>query len=75
MVFGGLDVVYATTGDVLAEGAPLGLMGGQDAAAGEILTQVENGAGSDLSETLYLEVRENNKPVNPEGWFRSVKDD
>ncbi len=74
MVFAGLDVVYGTTGDVLVEGAPIGLMGGQDAAVGEILTQVENGAGSDLSETLYLEVREDNTPVNPEGWFRSAKD-
>ncbi len=74
LVFAGLDVVYGTTGDVLVEGAPVGLMGGEDAAVGEILTQVENGAGSDLSETLYLEVREDNQPVNPESWFRSEKE-
>lgn len=75
MVFAGLDVVYGTIGEVLAEGAPIGLLGGRASGIGEIMTQVADGAGSDLSETLYLEVRENNEPVNPELWFRMGKDD
>lgn len=75
MVFAGLDVLYGDTGEVIAEGTPIGLMGGRSAKAGEILTQVADGAGSDLSQTLYLEVRENNEPVNPESWFRTGKDD
>jgi septal ring factor EnvC (AmiA/AmiB activator) len=75
MVFAGLDVVYGRTGEVIAEGAPLGLMGGKDAAIGEILTQVGDGTGSDLSQSLYLEVREDNEPVNPESWFRTQRED
>ncbi|WP_318528002.1 murein hydrolase activator EnvC family protein [Lentibacter sp. XHP0401] len=75
MVFAGLDVVYGQTGEVIAEGAPLGLMGGKDAAVGEILTQVGDGTGSDLSQSLYLEVREDNEPVNPESWFRTERED
>jgi len=53
----------------------LGLMGGKDAAIGEILTQVGDGTGSDLSQSLYLEVREDNEPVNPESWFRTQRED
>ena len=75
MGFAGLDVVYRRTGEVIAEGAPLGLMGGKDAAIGEILTQVGDGTGSDLSQSLYLEVREDNEPVNPESWFRTQRED
>jgi septal ring factor EnvC (AmiA/AmiB activator) len=75
MVFAGLDVVYGRTGEVIADGAPLGLMGGKDAAIGEILTQVGDGTGSDLSQSLYLEVREDNEPVNPESWFRTQRED
>lgn len=75
MVLAGLDVVYGRTGEVIAEGAPLGLMGGKEAAVGEILTQVGDGTGSDLSQSLYLEVREDNKPVNPESWFRTQRED
>ena len=75
MVFAGLDVVYGRTGEVIAEGAPLGLMGGKEAAIGEILTQVGDGTGSDLSQSLYLEVREDNEPVNPESWFRTQRED
>ena len=75
MVFAGLDVVYGRTGEVIAEGAPLGLMGGKDAAIGEILTQVGDGTWSDLSQSLYLEVREDNEPVNPESWFRTQRED
>lgn len=75
MIFAGLDVVYGRTGEVMAKGAPLGLMGGKDAAVGEILTQVGEGTGSDLSQSLYLEVREDNEPVNPESWFRTERED
>lgn len=75
IIFAGLDLVYGRTGEVVAEGAPLGLMGGKDAAVGEILTQVGDGTGSDLSQSLYLEVREENEPVNPESWFRTDREE
>ena len=29
----------------------------------------------DLSETLYVEIRKDNTPVNPETWFKTDKDD
>ena len=36
---------------------------------GEILTQSGEGAGNDRTETLYIEVREDNVPTDPSAWF------
>ncbi|SEQ16747.1 murein hydrolase activator EnvC family protein [Thalassovita taeanensis] len=73
-VFAGLDVVYGNAGEVLPSGSPVGLMGGQDAEIGTILSQAGDGAGTEATETLYIEIRENNTPVDPELWFKTVKD-
>ena len=68
-VLAGLDVVYGGTGQVIPAGSPVGLMGGQDAEIGEILAQTGNGTGTGRSETLYIEVRQDDAPVDPEAWF------
>lgn len=77
-VLAGLDVVYGQAGQVIAGGTPIGLMGGQDGPA-----QAENSGGlspnredtgTDRSETLYIEVRRDNIPEDPEAWFRTDKD-
>ncbi|MDX1780467.1 MAG: peptidoglycan DD-metalloendopeptidase family protein [Thalassovita sp.] len=73
-VFAGLDVVYGQIGQVLPSGSPIGLMGGQEAEIGTILSQSGNGAGAEASETLYIEIREDNVPVDPETWFNIGKD-
>lgn len=75
IVLAGLDVVYGDTGQVLPSGAPVGLMGGEDPEIGEILSQSGEGAGNDRSETLYIEVREQNDPVDPAKWFRLAKEE
>lgn len=74
IVLAGLDLVYGSPGQVLPAGAPLGLMGGQDPKIGEILTQSGEGAGNDRTETLYVELREDNVPVDPTAWFSIAKD-
>ena len=73
-VVAGLDVVYGDSGQVLPAGSPIGLMGGADPEIGEILTQTGEGAGNDRSETLYIEVREDNVPTDPSAWFSIAKD-
>ena len=73
-VVAGLDVVYGDTGQVLPAGSPIGLMGGADPGIGEILTQSGEGTGADRTETLYIEVRENNVPTDPSAWFSIAKD-
>ena len=59
-VFAGLETVYGETGEVLPSGHPVGMMG-----------QPEDLSNSDQrSETLYIEVREDNRTVDPMPWFR-----
>lgn len=72
-VFAGLETGYGTAGQVLPEGSPVGLMGGVSAEAGEILSQSGERAGTARPETLYIEVRQGNEPVDPLEWFTSDK--
>ncbi|MCG7521589.1 murein hydrolase activator EnvC [Ruegeria sp. Ofav3-42] len=73
-VFSGLQEVYGDTGQVIPEGTPVGLMPGETPEIGAILSTSSDGTGTDRSETLYIEVRQNNTPVDPESWFRTDKD-
>lgn len=74
IVLAGLGALYAETGEVLPEGAPVGLMPGNNPETGANPSTSGDGAGTDRSETLYIEVREGGSPVNPESWFRTDKD-
>jgi septal ring factor EnvC (AmiA/AmiB activator) len=71
-VLAGLDVVYGEIGQVIAAGTPIGLMGRVE-GAGELST-VGDGTGAARSETLYVEVRQDNAPQDPTSWFRTDKD-
>lgn len=78
-VFAGLDITYGRMGQVISEGTPLGLMGGQNTSAGNkdsntALSTVGDGAGNGRSETLYIKVRQQNVPQDPVSWFRTDKD-
>ena len=73
-VFAGLETVYVSAGDVIESGAPLGLMGRiEDKNAAQQSTDGEV-TGARPSETLYIEVRQNNTPEDPSLWFRMDKD-
>ncbi len=73
-VFSGLQEVYGEPGQVIPEGTPVGLMPGETPEIGAILSTSSDGTGTDRSETLYIEVRQENSPVDPESWFRTDKD-
>ncbi|MES0863441.1 peptidase M23 [Ruegeria sp. SCPT10] len=73
-VFSGLQEVYGDIGQVIPEGTPVGLMPGAAPEIGAILSTSGDGTGTDRSETLYIEIREDNSPVDPESWFRTNKD-
>ncbi|TCL00614.1 septal ring factor EnvC (AmiA/AmiB activator) [Shimia isoporae] len=73
-VLAGLAQVYGSVGEVVPEGTPVGLMGGNDPEVGAILSQSSEGTGQDRTETLYIEVREGKSPVDPETWFKTNKD-
>jgi murein hydrolase activator len=72
LVLAGLGTVFGDTGDVLAAGAPLGLMGG--AEAGGPAPGGEEGSGADRTETLYIELRQDGAPVDPGPWFIETKE-
>lgn len=72
-ILSGLAEVYGAAGQVIPAGAPVGLMGGNDPEIGAILSLSGDGAGTDRSETLYIEVRERGTPVDPELWFQTDK--
>lgn len=59
-VFAGLDKVYGATGEVVPAGHPVGMMG----------QPADLSANGRRSETLYVEVREDNVTVDPRDWFR-----
>ena len=73
-VLAGLDVVYGETGHVIAQGTPIGLMGGPAAETSDVLSPDSEGTGTDRSETLYIEVRQDNIPQDPADWFLTDKD-
>ncbi|MGB7243054.1 MAG: peptidoglycan DD-metalloendopeptidase family protein [Sulfitobacter sp.] len=73
-VIAGLAVVYGNAGEVIAQGAPLGLMGDTRAKNGASLSTDGDEAGDVHTETLYVEVRQENIPEDPGVWFRTDKD-
>ncbi len=72
-VLAGLETVYGEIGEVLPAGAPVGLMGGTEAETGEILSPIGDRAGNARTETLYIEVRQGDAPVDPLTWFSTDK--
>ncbi|EBA17549.1 hypothetical protein RSK20926_07422 [Roseobacter sp. SK209-2-6] len=72
-ILSGLAEVFGDAGQVIPEGTPVGLMGGDTPQAGAILSLSGEGGGTDRTETLYIEVRMENSPVDPETWFRTGK--
>ena len=73
-VFSGLQEVYGQAGQVIPEGTPVGLMPGETPGIGAIMSTSSDGTGTDRSETLYIEVRKDNSPVDPGEWFHADKD-
>jgi len=70
-VLSGLAEVFGEAGQVIPKGTPVGLMGGVTPEIGAILSLSGEGAGTDRTETLYIEVRLHDTPVDPEIWFRT----
>ncbi|KUP92987.1 murein hydrolase activator EnvC family protein [Tritonibacter horizontis] len=70
-ILSGLDEVFGEAGQVIPADTPVGLMGGEAAQSGAILSLSGEGGGTGRSETLYIEVRMENSPVDPETWFRT----
>ena len=68
-VLAGLAESFGGPGQVVPAGAPVGLMGGVTPSVDAILTETAAGQAGNRTETLYLEVREGQSPVDPAEWF------
>ena len=69
IVLSGVGTVYARPGEVLAEGAPLGLMPDVEEGAAEGFPPARD---ADASGTLYLELRHAGATLDPQPWFVSL---
>jgi len=74
IVFAGLDTVYGRTGEVLPGGSPVGLMGGAGDGSDLLDAASEGNGGAGRGQTLYIEVRQDNSPVDPLSWFATDKE-
>ena len=74
LVLAGLDQVYGVAGQVLAKGDTIGLMGGAQPDPDGFFTNPDVSAGSERTETLYIELRLGGKPVDPANWFAQTKE-
>ena len=74
MVLAGMQQVYGEIGELLEAGAPVGLMGGAAPTSDDILLNLAEGAGTEASETLYIEIRQDGDTTDPADWFASNKD-
>lgn len=71
LVLAGLDRVYGETGQVIPADTPIGLMAGGSAA--DLAGFGADGAkedGQTRQESLYIELRKGQTPVDPSAWFR-----
>ncbi|MFK7875756.1 MAG: murein hydrolase activator EnvC [Paracoccaceae bacterium] len=69
IILAGLAQTYGAAGQVIAQGTPVGVMGGVGATEDELFSPIGDGGGTERSETLYIEVRQDNRPVDPATWF------
>lgn len=74
VVLAGLGTLLVRQGEIVGTGAALGMMPGEAPESEDILTDFREGGGQVASETLYIEVREAETPVDPADWFRTGRD-
>lgn len=72
LVLAGLGTLYGEVGEIVPAGAPLGLMGGTDAADPDLAVSSAGATGASDTETLYLELRLGASPVDPTEWFAAT---
>jgi murein hydrolase activator len=69
IVLAGLGQVYGEVGQILSAGDPVGLMAGKDPAAQDFLVETTLGKDQIRQQTLYIEIRQDRKAVDPAAWF------
>ena len=74
LILAGLDQSFGEIGEVVKQGAPIGLMGGLPPNSDAFLISAGEGSGGSGQESLYIEVRQNGVSVDPGPWFAALKE-
>lgn len=69
LILAGASDLYVQRAQILSEGEPIGLMGGDLAPEQEKLIETEQGGGQPWRETLYIELRQGQDAVDPASRF------
>ena len=72
LIVAGLRDVFGEVGEVIAQGAALGLMGGNAAQNVDVLAPMTENGGARETETLYIELREGPNAIDPTDWFAAT---
>jgi septal ring factor EnvC (AmiA/AmiB activator) len=72
IVIAGMQQLFVVTGARVEAGAPLGMLGGRDLDVEEYLMLPSDGNSTIGSETLYIELRRERRPVDPAPWFAAL---
>ncbi|MFT4716026.1 MAG: septal ring factor EnvC (AmiA/AmiB activator) [Paracoccaceae bacterium] len=72
IVLAGLGQVYGEVGQILSAGDPVGLMEGTDPEAQDFLVETTQGNDDTRQQTLYIEIRQDRKAVDPAEWFAQL---
>ena len=75
VILAGLSQAYGEAGQVIPKATPLGIMGGNGTGSADLLSPNGEGTGTERTETLYIEVRRDNRPVDPATWFKLGPED
>lgn len=74
LILAGLGQTFGEVGEVLDQGAPVGLMGGLPPNPDAFLITAAKGGGGNQQESLYIELRQGDEPVDPATWFATNKE-
>lgn len=74
IILAGLGETFGEVGEVLDQGAPIGLMGGLTPNSDAFLITAAKGGGGNQQESLYIELRQGDEPVDPATWFATNKE-
>jgi len=74
LILAGLEISFGKVGEIVTQGAPIGLMGGLPPNPNAFLITKNEGGGGPRQESLYIELRENGAPVDPSEWFAALKE-
>ncbi|MEL6479714.1 MAG: peptidoglycan DD-metalloendopeptidase family protein [Pseudomonadota bacterium] len=71
IVLAGLGAVDRVMGETVLAGERIGDLGGPLPTSEEFLLEADNQAGEIAEETLYIEIRRGDDPVDPAPWFQT----